>query len=291
MRDPGGLPLLHLSGPAFRSDVASGCSYSGTVRYRVDELAARADVSVDTVRYYQAKGLLPPPHAPGGWPGTATSTSTGWPGSGGGRAAGLSLAVIRRLLSGDLDQADERLVAALAHEDTGGTEDQPSTWLTLGQVAEACGVPASLLEAIQREGLLVPRRVGGADRYTEADVDAVAAGLSLLEHGLPLPELLALARDHDTAMRAVAHRAVDLFDHHVRHRLKDEGLPDHEAAARLVAAFETVLPATLAIVAHHFRRTLLSVAQEHIERVGSEDEVRMVSARADRPLAEASWTP
>jgi DNA-binding transcriptional MerR regulator len=261
------------------------------VRYRVEELAARADVSVDTIRYYQARDLLPPPARAGrlAWYGDEhldrLARIRRW------QARGLSLAVIRRLLNGDLDQADERLVAAVAQEDTGGAEDGPATWLTLGQVAQASGIPPALLEAIRREGLLVPRRVGGEDRYTGADVEAVAAGLSLLGHGLPLPELLGLARDHDAAMRAVAQRAVDLFDRHVRHRLRDEGLPDDEAATQLVAAFEALLPATLAIVAHHFRRTLLSVAQDHIERVGSEDEVRMVSAQADRPLAEASWTP
>jgi hypothetical protein len=45
----------------------------------------------------------------------------------------------------------------------------------------------------------------------------------------------------------------------------------------------------LAIVAHHFRRTLLAVAQEHIERVGSDDERRAVATRAARRLEEASW--
>ncbi len=30
------------------------------MRYRVDELAAQCGVSVDTVRFYQAKGLLQP---------------------------------------------------------------------------------------------------------------------------------------------------------------------------------------------------------------------------------------
>ena len=262
------------------------------MRYRVEELATRADVSVDTVRYYQARELLPPPARAGrlAWYSDdhleRLARIKRWQGR------GLSLAVIRRLLRGDLDHADEQLVAALAHEDqSGGAEDRPGTWLTLEELAAASGIPAALLQAVEREGLLVPRRVGGEDRYTEADVEAAAAGLSLLEHGLPLPELLALARDHDAAMRAVAHRAVDLFDRHVRHRLREAGLPDDDAAGQLLAAFETVLPATLAIVAHHFRRTLLSVAQEHIERVGSEDERRMVSAQAGRPLAEASWAP
>jgi len=35
------------------------------VRYRVDQLAASCDVSVDTVRFYQSRGLLPQPEREG----------------------------------------------------------------------------------------------------------------------------------------------------------------------------------------------------------------------------------
>ena len=35
------------------------------MRYRVEQLAAACDVSVDTVRYYQSRGLLPPPEREG----------------------------------------------------------------------------------------------------------------------------------------------------------------------------------------------------------------------------------
>ncbi|MEA2499237.1 MAG: hypothetical protein QOH26_1642, partial [Actinomycetota bacterium] len=39
------------------------------MRYRVDELAGRCGVSVDTIRFYQTKGLLPLPERDGrvGW--------------------------------------------------------------------------------------------------------------------------------------------------------------------------------------------------------------------------------
>jgi len=42
------------------------------VRYRVEQLASSCDVSVDTVRYYQARGLLPQPEREGrvAWYGT-----------------------------------------------------------------------------------------------------------------------------------------------------------------------------------------------------------------------------
>jgi DNA-binding transcriptional MerR regulator len=35
------------------------------VRYRVEQLAASCDVSVDTVRFYQSRGLLPQPEREG----------------------------------------------------------------------------------------------------------------------------------------------------------------------------------------------------------------------------------
>lgn len=233
--------------------------------YRVDELAAAGDVSVDTVRFYQAKRLLPPPRRAGrvAWYGDEHLDRLD-------RirrlqARGLTLAVIRRLLDGELDLADEALVTALAEPPTTET-------LTLDELAARSGIPLPLLQAVEREGLLVPRR----DGYTADDVAVARAGLRLLEHGLPLPEILDLARRHHAAMRAVAEQAVELFDEHVRKPLRSAGLGDEEAAARLVDAFEQLLPATTSLVTHHFTRTLLAVAQEHIEKVGDPAELAAV---------------
>jgi len=244
------------------------------VDYRVEQLAAKADVSVDTVRFYQSRGLLDPPRREGrvAWYGEDHVDRLARIRSLQGR--GLSLATIRRLLSGELDAADEALVTALSAA--------PEETFTLDELAERSGIPLALLHAVLREGLLIPRRVAGEERFSEADVDAAKAGLRLLEAGLPLPEVLDLARQHDRAMRAVAERAVELFDAHVRHPLRDSGLGEPEAAARLVDAFSTLLPATTALVTHHFRRTLLAVAQQHIERVGDEAERTAVEREAAR---------
>lgn len=244
--------------------------------YRVEALAAKADVSVDTVRFYQSRGLLPAPRREGrvAWYSDEHLERLG-------RirrlqARGLTLATIARLLAGELDAADEALVTAVAAD----TDDD--VLLTLEELAERTGIPLGLLRAVVKEGLLVPRRAGGHDRFTSADVAAGAAGLRLLEAGLPLPEVLDLARRHHAAMREVAERAVELFDTHVRHPLRSSGLPDHEAAARLVEAFTTLLPATTELVTHHFQRTLLNVAQEHIERVGGAAELEAVNREAAR---------
>ena len=242
----------------------------------MEQLAAKADVSVDTVRFYQARGLLAPPRRQG---------RVAWYGDEhlerlarirGLQTRGLTLATIQRLLAGELDAADEALVTAVS----AGPEDEET--FSIEELATRSGIPLGLLQAVIREQLLIPRKVGGEDRFTGADVDAAAAGLRLLEAGLPLPEVLDLARRHHAAMREVAERAVELFDTYVRHPLRDSGLPDEEAAEQLVDAFATLLPATTELVTHHFRRTLLAVAQEHIERVGGEAELAAVSRQEAR---------
>ena len=251
---------------------------------RVEDLARAADVSVDTIRFYQKRRLLHPPAREGriAWYGSehverlARIREL--------QARGFSLAVIRRLLEGELDPADERLVAAVTGAQR-GTDDDDIELLTLTELAERSGVPAPVLEAVAGEGLLAPRQRDGVDLFTAADVELVAAGLKLLEAGFPLPELLALARRQHEMTRTIAEDAVAMFDSHVREPLRDAELSDDEKAQQLVDAFRTLLPTATTLVAQHFRRVLLEVAQEHLEAVGAAAE--LAAARADPEWAGA----
>src|SRR4051794_13515705 len=82
-------------------------------RIRVEELARQASVSVDTIRFYQKRRLLPPPAREGriAWYGAdhverlARIREL--------QREGFSLAMIRRVLAGELDAADEPLAAAV----------------------------------------------------------------------------------------------------------------------------------------------------------------------------------
>lgn len=253
-------------------------------RWRVEDLAREADVSVDTIRFYQKRRLLAPPAREGriAWYGREHLERLGRIRDL--RAEGLTLALIGRSLAGDLDATDAPLAAAVATADA----ESPEEFLTLPELAQRSGVPLPLLEAIAREGLLLPRVHDGAECYTTADVDIVRQGLSLLERGLPLPELMALARDHHAATREIAEQAVALFDQHVREPLRASEMPDDEKAEQLVSAFRLLLPTITTLVAHHFRRVLLAVAQEHLEQVGEDTELAAVSAASARRL-EAGW--
>lgn len=250
----------------------------------MEQIAAECDVSVDTVRYYQSRGLLPAPAREGrvAWYGPEHVTRIREVRSL--QRKGLTLAAIKRAVEGELGRADADLAAAVAAARSMGEDEE---LLTLEQFAKASGVPASLIQAVEREGISLGRREGGEDRYTAADIDLVRAALRLLEFGLPLGELLGLARDTHAAMVGLAERSVELFDQHVRRPIRDTAASDEQAAAQLVEAFGKLLPAVTELVANHFRRVLLSVAEEHIEAVGGRERVDAGRAESRRTNSAA----
>ena len=305
----------------------------------MEELSAKAGVSVDTIRYYQSKGLLPAPRRQGrvAWydddyvDRIARVRSL--------QSRGFTLATIVRLVNGELDAADEALLGELAGSglsDAGTTPNvTPGTTsgdtaafggtaaatpgdpgragglpaqsiepelFTIEALALRTGVPLPLLRAVESEGLLVPRRVGSEERYTSEDVDAAQAGLALLEWGVPLSALLELGRRHHAATVSVAREAVDLFSVYIRGSLREQGPeeqgpgkqhaanedPAQDDAAgtqRLVEAYTQLLPAVTTLVGHHFTRTLLKAALDHIEQVGTPVELQAVRDQGDDQAA------
>ena len=232
------------------------------MRYRVEQLAAACDVSVDTVRYYQSRGLVPPPVREGRVAWYEESHAERIREVRALRGKGLTLAAISRVLGDGLERPDADLAAAVS---AARGETDPDELLSLEDFASRSGVPASLIQAVEREGIKLGRTVEGEERYTASDIDMVRGALRLLEYGLPLGELLSLARDTNDAMVRLAGRAVELFDEHVRKPIIDTAGSAEAAAEQLVEAFDTLLPAVTNLVANHFRRVLLVGAKERFE--------------------------
>jgi DNA-binding transcriptional MerR regulator len=171
--------------------------------YRVEELALEAGISVELLRSYQSKGLLPAPRHVGR---TALYDRRHIERLDQIRALksrGYSLKAIAELLGrrGPVRVTPEASVESLAEEET----------FTLRQVAEASGVPPAMLRSLVASGVLRPRRDDGEDCYTELDVRAVRMLLSLLGSGLPMEEFMRVARVQIEAADRVAEGAVELF--------------------------------------------------------------------------------
>lgn len=158
------------------------------------------------------------------------------------------------------DASDEALAHALT------TSGDPGELVTLDELAERADLSLPLLQAVAREGLIIAQTDDDPPRYRLGDAEVVRAGMQLVEAGLPLGELLDLARRTDVAMRPIAEHAVDLFVQFVRDPVLGTSSSDEEAAGRLIAAFQTMLPATEQLVGQHFRELLLASARELWER-------------------------
>ncbi len=232
------------------------------MRYRVEELADVADVSVDTIRYYQAIDLLPSPEREG---------RAAWYDDGHLstlrrirelKDQGFTLAMIARVLAGQLDAGEEALAAAIVARDE--TAPEVPAAMTLPELSAHTGVSETVLAAVARQGILIGPESDEAP-YTPADAEAVRAGQALLDSGVPISELLALAREHDAAIGGIAEQAVDLFARFVRDPIRAREPDEERAAAEMVAALQTMLPAATDIIAHTFRRRLLQAARERIE--------------------------
>ncbi len=231
------------------------------MEYRIEQLARTAGVAVDTIRFYQGKGLLDAPRREGRVTFYGESHVERLRRIKELQQQGFTLTVIQRFLTGELEPSDEALVAAVTHPAA------PQT-LTLAELAERSGVAEPLLVSLEQAGLLVPIEGGDEPLYPADDLEAIAAGMKLLAAGVPIGALIDLGKDYAAAVDRTARQAVDLFDRHVRERIQAEGGETEAAERRLLQTFNELLEASGTLVRHHFERTLLRAAREHIEKRG-----------------------
>ncbi|HSS62614.1 MAG TPA: MerR family transcriptional regulator [Candidatus Limnocylindrales bacterium] len=229
------------------------------MEYRIEQLARTAGVAVDTIRFYQGKGLLDAPRREGRVTWYGDSHVERLKRIKELQQQGFTLTVIQRFLAGELEDSDEALVAAVTRPSA------PQT-LTLAELAERSGVAEPLLLSLEQAGLLVPIDGGEQPLYPADDLEAIAAGMKLIAAGVPLGALLELGKDYAAAVDRTARQAVDLFDRHVRERIQSEGGAAEAAERRLLQTFNELLEASGTLVRHHFQRTLLRAAREHIEK-------------------------
>jgi DNA-binding transcriptional MerR regulator len=244
------------------------------VEYRVEALAKAAGVRVDTIRFYQGRGLIPKPRREG-------------------RVAiygdahlgllrrirelldqGFSLAQIRRVVTDeDAAAAGEPLLQALVEQGVG-----ERTW-SLSELASESGLPEALVQAAVAAELMEPLRIDGEERFTQADLEMAESALAILGTGLPLPELLQLAQTHAGNIQAVADAAIDLFGDHIR-------IPGQGEKA-ISEVFLQLLPQVTRLVALHFQRTVVKRALERMSGREGFNELELVATQSGR--LEVEW--
>jgi DNA-binding transcriptional MerR regulator len=240
--------------------------------YRVEELAERAGISVELVRSYQSKGLLPPPRHEGRvalYGGhhlerldhIRTLKSRGY-----------ALKAIGELLG-------RRPMSAVLP--ASGFDDET---FNLRELAQQSGVPTAMLRSLQASGVLRPLRVGTESRYTGLDVRAMRMLLALLGSGLPMEEFMRVARFQIEAADRVVGGAVELFLRYVRQPLRESGLEDGEEAERLAAGFRLMLEATTVLMTYNFHRMVLNAVEAEIDAHGSDAERAAVHREAAHQL-------
>lgn len=248
--------------------------------YRIDELSARSGVRIDTIRFYQGKGLLAPPRRDGR---NAIYSEEHLERLREIRrllADGLSLQLIRRVLDarGSGGEDREPLISALVAERVG------SRTYSRAELAAEAGVPEALITAAQGAGLIQPVRLGEEERFSELDCSLLRAGLSLLASGVPLQDLIDLAVRHARATQELCEGAIDLFDRHVR---RPHGQPLD--AEQVTLRFRELLPVSTRLVALFFQRTLVSRALARLEGAGEDSSLRAAVAATESSQLEVSW--
>jgi DNA-binding transcriptional MerR regulator len=169
--------------------------------WRIDDLAHRAGVTVDTVRYYQREGLMPdgqragrvklygPPHL------ERLDRIRDLQGR------GFSLAAIRALL----DTGRQHLVEGIfADRDEGEA-------YSLDDLVERSGIDPDLCAALRAGGLLLDPTEYGRDAYDGEDLDLLRTMAELQRMGIPIPALVEMGRLYAQGVESMQRAVVDLF--------------------------------------------------------------------------------
>lgn len=143
----------------------------------------------------------------------------------------------------------------------------PEETIDLEEMARLTGASPVLIEALIRQELLVPvgEEGAGIPRFDPSDAESVRAGLALLESGLPLGELLQIAKKADESLRQLAHHAIEAFNRFVRDGVEADTPDPEEVVRRLDAAYAEMLPAASRLVGGHFARLLIQGARERLD--------------------------
>jgi DNA-binding transcriptional MerR regulator len=167
---------------------------------RIDDLARESGLTVDTIRYYQREGLLPPGQREGRHRVYGADHLRRLARIKDLQARRFSIAAIRAFVSGD----SSRLERVFADEGEGVQYGYP-------ELIERSGIDPEFATALREAGVFRDPQTFGRVTYDGDDLEMLRAMAELREVGIPVKVLTALARIYAEGVEAIQSQVVDMF--------------------------------------------------------------------------------
>lgn len=220
--------------------------------YRIGELAREAGITVRTLRYYQERGLLPPPRREGriGWYSQAHLGRLRLIGQLLDR--GHALGGIGELLSAWEQGYDLADLLGLERAMTAPWSDEAAVPVTVADISALLSgqLTADVLEEAVRLGYV---DVDG-DRVVHVSRRLLEATTALVREGIPLPAILATGRELQAGLDTMASLFVQLVITHLLDR--GRGGPAPHEVARLAETIERLRPVARTVIDAEFGRAM-----------------------------------
>lgn len=217
---------------------------SATDRWRIDGLAHETGLTVDTIRYYQRQGLMPPGEREGRHRIYGPEHVERLRRIKELQARRFSIAAIHALVSGDGDRLDGVFA-----------DEGESLRLSLDELLERSGASAEVAAELQEAGILRDPLEFGRTAYDGDDLEMLRGMVRLANAGVPLKALRELGRIYSEGIEETQRRIVDVFVTGGAVEWADEAELEHlrEVVARDA---KTMLPAMRQLVDYTHHRTL-----------------------------------
>lgn len=224
---------------------------SAAAVWRIDDLARRAGVTVDTIRYYQREGLLRSPRRSGRRKLYGPDHLERLEEIRALQARRFSLAAIRELLESER----AGVVAGIFGDET----VQAYEW---DELVERAGIDPALAEATRTRGLLRDPAQQGRDAWDAADLRVLRAVGRMERAGVPREVLLALVEIYVRHFDVMQRETLALFTGRGSYEVSGDELEAFQL--RMADAVPSVMPAADQLLDYVHRRTLQRLALDAV---------------------------
>src|SRR4051794_32316095 len=227
--------------------------------FKIDDLAQRSGLTVDTIRFYQRESLLPPAERAGRSKHYGAEHLRRLEQIRDLQSRRFSLAAIKALLDSDRQDLVDGIFAG-----------EGSISYSLGDLVERSGLDAEGAEALRTVGLLRDPREFGRDAYDATDLDVLRVAAELTRLGLPQDVLVELCGIYVQGVEEMQSQVLELFSGKRGTAWEPGELEVFQNHAASSAA--RLLPLVTRVVEYVHQRTLQRLTLNAIERTGTEPE-------------------